>query len=228
MAASKRPAALKKAEKQVLGSLQLYFDSLQKYCRFLAKNKWDSDDLFQSALLKGLENYAPRDVSPALLKKIAYHHWIDTARKAKRELPGVSEETASRDSSSVEGRLDAVKLLLERTTPKQAVIFLLKEGFNYQAKEIAGLMSMTETAVKSLLHRAKGRLNHERRLHTVDSQWQEEDRELLSGLIDRALREEDPSGLIANIPNIPSLAEAPRMALSSQTRTPLGYGCMAA
>jgi len=227
MAASKRPAALK-LEMHEQELLQMHFDSLQKYCRFLAKNKWDSDDLFQSAVLKGLKNYAPRDVSPALLKKIAYRHWIDTARKAKRELPCMPEETASRDSSSVEGRLDAVKLLLERTTPKQAVIFLLKEGFNYQAKEIAGLLSLTETAVKSLLHRAKGRLNHERRLHTVDSQWQEEDRELLAGLIHKAIRDEDPSGLIANIPNIPSLADAPRPAHSSQTRSPLGYGCMAA
>ncbi|RHW43103.1 sigma-70 family RNA polymerase sigma factor [Neobacillus notoginsengisoli] len=227
MPASKNPPALK-CEQPEPELEQKHFDSLRKYCRFLTKNDWESEDLFQSAVLKGLQNYAPADISPALLKKIAYHQWIDMARKAKREIVGFPEETVQLDSSSVEGRLDAVKLLLERTTPKQAVIFLLKEGFNYQAKEIAELLTMTETSVKSLLHRAKGRLENERRLHSVDAEWQEEERQLLSELMVEALLEDDPAVLISNVHRIHSLVKVTKLALPNHSGTPLGYRCMAA
>ena len=154
------------------GSNQLnqLYPGLLRYCRFLAKNKWDADDLVQESVLKAIQHYHSSDVSPALLNKIAYHQWIDTIRKRNREVVGFHEEQlANAVSLNTDDLLDTVMLLVNRLTPKQAIIFLLKEAFSYQAKEIADLMDTSEMAVKALIHRTRKRLEKETNLQSVDS-----------------------------------------------------------
>lgn len=207
---------------------QLY-PGLQKYSRFLAQNKWEADDLVQEAFLKALQYYRPSEISSALLNKIAYHHWIDIVRKRKHETIGVLEDVLERgQASSPDGLLDTVKLLMSQLTPKQAVIFMLKEAFGYQAREIADLLETTEMAVKSSLHRAKRRFEKETPLQAVDSYWSEEDRELLHDLLYKSLQAEDPAILIDCISKIPSLAEVPKMAKQKHSDLPLNLSNMAA
>ncbi|WP_059172897.1 sigma factor-like helix-turn-helix DNA-binding protein [Bacillus sp. FJAT-27445] len=208
--------------------LQRLCDSLQKYCRFLAKDHWEADDLFQAAVLKGMEHYSPCQLSTPLLKKIAYHHWIDLARKGRHEIVGVPVDAAEKERGLIDGRLDAVKVLLEKLTPKQAVMFLLKEGFRYQASEIADLMDTSEMAVKSLLHRAKNRLEKERHLHAVAPLQLDEDKELMEELFSEALEQGDPAILLKNLPKIPSLAEFRKPAPQKHSRSSLEFYCVAA
>ncbi|WP_409274219.1 sigma-70 family RNA polymerase sigma factor [Neobacillus sp. SCS-31] len=207
--------------------LQGLTDSLQKYCRFLARNPWEADDLFQAAVLKGIEHYPPSRLSAPLLKKIAYHHWIDLARKGRNEIVGVPAETPEKEREHND-RLDAVKLLLEKLTPKQAVMFFLKEGFRYQASEIADLLGTTEMAVKSLLHRAKNRLEKERHLHTIAPLQTDEDKELMAKLFSEALKQGDPAILIKHLPKIASLAEVQKPAPQKHSRSSLEFYCVAA
>lgn len=207
---------------------QLY-PGLQKYSRFLAQNKWEADDLVQEAFLKALQYYRPSEISSALLNKIAYHYWIDIVRKRKHEVIGVLEDISERNHTSNPAELlDTVKLLMSHLTPKQAVIFMLKEAFGYQAREIAGLLETTEMAVKSSLHRAKKRFEKETPLQAVNSYWSEDDRELLHNLFYKSLQAEDPAILIDCISKIPSLAEVPKLAKQKHSGLPLNLSCMAA
>jgi predicted transcriptional regulator len=117
----------------------------------------------------------------------------------------------------------SVELLLKQFTPKQAIIYLLKEAFQYQAKEIADILDTTEMAVKSILHRAKKRLEKD---HAADSFWNEEEREQLSDLFYEALKTQDPTILIQSIPTLKSIMDVP--ALMVKNYSPSSTLCMAA
>lgn len=205
-----------------------FFTNLKQYCLFLAKNEWDGADLFQETILKAICHYESSEISAALLKKIAYHQWIDTIRKRKHEVPGLREDTLSSSFILQSRAAETVDLLLEKMTPKQAVIFILKEAFRYQSGEIAGLLGMTETAVKASLHRARKRLERETSLREADCNLNEEESELLTGLLCDSLQAEDPAVLIENIQDIPSLFDAPQPEMAMHSRSPLYYFKMAA
>jgi RNA polymerase sigma factor (sigma-70 family) len=205
------------------------FTGLGKYCSFLTKNKWESDDLFQSTLLKAIQTYEPEQLTEPLLKKIAYHQWIDTVRKRKFEVVGIPDEQASPDSStSTESKLDAVNHLLQKLTLKQAVIFTLREAFNYQAKEIAEIVGTSEMAIKSLLHRARKRLEYEH-LRPLTDQVESTEIDVLYSLLHESLQREDPAILIKHLHQIPSLEDVRKLASQKHSSsTPLNPYCMAA
>lgn len=208
-----------------------HYPKLQRYCRFLTQNTWDGDDIAQETYLKALKYQ--QKMSLALLNKIAYHHWIDMLRKRKHETIDSEIDGQTLISQSDE----TVELLLKQFTPKQAVIFLLKEAFQYQLKEIADILGTTEMAVKANLHRAKKRLEKdkgEEQSFSVDTFWNEEERELLTDLFKESLLDEDPSVLIKAIPTLQGINDEPKLQMRNvrikpfQTNTPSSTLCMAA
>ncbi|EKN70822.1 RNA polymerase factor sigma-70 [Neobacillus bataviensis LMG 21833] len=209
-----------------------YFPKLQRYCRFLARNSWDGDDIAQEAYIKALK-YHQQQISPALLNKIAYHHWVDQLRKRKNETAETDlDHTIQNPTNQLDNMNHAVDLLLKHFTPKQAVIFMLKEAFQYQLKEIAELMHTTEMAVKASLHRVKKRLEKEEQCFSVESFWNEEGTERLSEIFYESLKNQDPAILIESIPTITSMNEVPkhksRQLQSIQTHSPSSTLRMAA
>ncbi|WP_210366993.1 sigma-70 family RNA polymerase sigma factor [Bacillus sp. REN3] len=203
-----------------------FYDKLQQYCRFLTQDSWDGDDLAQEAILKAIKHYEPKEINPQLLKKIAYHQWIDTVRKRKREEP--NHPIDGNEMFSCCSKIDTVELLMERLTPKQAVVFLLKEGFNYQSREIAGLLGMAETAVKAILYRARKRLDRNGGLQGVESVEDEREKQLLASVLNDSLRTEDPAILIERISELPSLQPASPTAMALHSSSNLSTFCMAA
>ncbi|WML39452.1 sigma-70 family RNA polymerase sigma factor [Neobacillus sp. OS1-2] len=188
-----------------------YFPKLQRYCQFLAQNTWDGDDIAQETYLKALK-YHKQQMSSALLTKIAYHHWIDLLRKRKNETTETDLVHSIPDSTNqLDNMTHAVDLLLNHFTPKQAVIFMLKEAFQYQLKEIAELMHTTEMAIKASLHRVKKRLEKEEQLFSLEAFWDEEERERLSDIFYEALKNQDPAILIESIPTITNMNEVSRV-----------------
>ncbi|WP_079508676.1 sigma-70 family RNA polymerase sigma factor [Mesobacillus jeotgali] len=193
--------------------IMIHYKSLQQYCRFLTKSSWDADDLVQEVTVKAIRHYAPSQISSALLKKMAYHQWVDTIRKQSREIKGIPENLASFNQESVR---DTVELVMSKLTPKQAVIFILKEAFRFQSKEIADLLDSTEVAIKAALHRARKRLEREGSLREVNQELNEEEEQLLSELLAESLQSEDPTVLLEHIQDIPVLAPcSPEMSLHS-------------
>ncbi|MFJ7726626.1 sigma-70 family RNA polymerase sigma factor [Neobacillus sp. NPDC097160] len=209
-----------------------YYPKLQRYCRFLAQNSWDGDDIANETYLKALK-YHPHQLSSALLNKIAYHHWVDQLRKRKNEkIEADFDQPIHEMTKQLDEMTHAVELLLKQFTPKQAVIFMLKEAFQYQLKEIADLLLSTEMAVKASLHRAKKRLEKDDPSFSVESFWDEEEKERLTSIFYEALKNQDPTELIQSIPSITSINEVPkpisRNLQSIHISTPSSTLCMAA
>ncbi|MEO2075577.1 MAG: sigma-70 family RNA polymerase sigma factor [Bacillus sp. (in: firmicutes)] len=205
-----------------------HYPKLQRYCRFLTQNKWDGEDIAQETYLKALKyTCQPQRMTAALLNKMAYNHWIDLLRKRKKET--LEEDSSYLESKSPSNRVDGlnhtVEILLEKFTPKQAVIILLKEAFQYQLKEIADILDVSEIAVKANLHRARKRLekeNEEGQSICLESFWDEEEQEQLSGLFYEVLKADDPAVLIEAIPSLKSISgpEPALMFRSTQKATP--------
>ncbi|TLS35034.1 sigma factor-like helix-turn-helix DNA-binding protein [Pseudalkalibacillus caeni] len=176
-----------------------FMSTLQKYCRFLCQDKWDGEDLAQEAVLKALKNYrSDGEITPALIKKIAYHGWIDIIRKRSREVIGeVPEMHFEETGSEFESALEVSDLLSKRLTAKQAITLTLKEGFQFQTKEIAEILTTNETAVKSILHRAKKRLEKGGESGLV-SETAEQVK--LSEILYQTLKAQNPAILIDSLP----------------------------
>ncbi len=183
--------------------IMLHYKSLQQYCRFLTQSSWDGDDLVQEVTVKAMRHYESSQISSALLKKIAYHQWVDTIRKQSREITGIPENLASFTQGSVR---DTVEMVMSKLTPKQAVIFILKKAFLFQTREIAELMGSTEMAIKAAVHRARKRLDRDGSLREVDQELNEDEEKLLSDLLCESLQTEDPTVLLENLQEIPALA----------------------
>ncbi|QDP41060.1 sigma factor-like helix-turn-helix DNA-binding protein [Radiobacillus deserti] len=178
------------------------YQHLIQYCRFITKNKWDSEEIAQESIVRALEHYGPVSVSSSLLKKIAYNNWIDTIRRRKREEVLTLVVSPQQENQSVPSAMHLSEMLKQHFTPKQAVIFLLKEVFSYRFKEIAQLMDTTETAVKASFIRAKKRLERDEK-EDFSSFWREE--EMLLEFVTLAIQNEEPTVLIQALPSIESL-----------------------
>jgi len=213
------------------------YPKLRRYCHFIAQNGWDGDEIAQETFIKALKYRSHKQkVTTALINKIAYNHWVDMLRKRKNETVEANLDFAN-DAfiHKLDETRETVNQLMKNFTPNQAIIFLLKEGFQYQLKEIASMLDSTEMAVKANLQRAKKRLekaNEERQFYSVDLFWNEEESEHLSDLFYEALKSQDPTILIQSIRSRSTHSEAPKLVSgkirTKPTFTPSSTLCMAA
>lgn len=225
---------LHKINPKVYGKTDSYwqeqYPKLKQYCHFLAQNAWDGDDIAQETYLKALKyENQQQSVTPALLNKIAYNHWVDVIRKRKKEsLQEDTEITGAYHNANRDELFNTVEMLINHFTPKQSIIFLLKEAFQYQIKEIAEILNTSEMAVKASLHRSKNRLeklNEEGHFLMIEPHWNDEERQQLSELFYEALKTEDPTTLIEEIHAI--ISEIPK-AITTKEFSPSSTLCMAA
>ena len=176
-------------------------DKLSHYCLYLTKNKWDSEEITQEAVLKTLTKYKEDTFPPpvSLLKKIAYHAWIDRIRKQKKEeLVSEIHDLATADKKDTEQQMDHLRKL----TPKQLVVFVLKEAFHFQSTEIAELLGINDSAVKALLHRGRMNISNDTIHPLVRSSWENLQQEEILELVEVTLNRDDPAELIRFLPNM--------------------------
>ncbi|EHR49829.1 RNA polymerase sigma-70 factor, TIGR02957 family [Saccharomonospora marina XMU15] len=77
--------------------------------------------------------------------------WLPEPVDTTRADLGPLENAAQRESVSM-----AVLVLLERLTPPERAVFVLREAFGYSHREIAELLRLSETNCQQLYHRARG------------------------------------------------------------------------
>ncbi len=194
-------------------SVEEVIQKLQAYCRWLTKDKWDGEEIAQEALLKAYRVYPEERWNAALLKKIAYHLWVDQNRMKKTATVFQLEEGSTESRlHDIEDLLDA---LTKRLTPKQLISFILKEGFQYKIYEIAKLLDMTEPGIKALLNRARSRLKGLSE-SDIQSFWEEELYDDLFPVLVDAVSMQDPEKLLAMLPAI----FTPTAALPQQAAVP--------
>ncbi|GAA0343825.1 sigma-70 family RNA polymerase sigma factor [Actinoallomurus spadix] len=137
----------------------------------------DAEDAVQDAFLHWQAADRQRiEVPEAWLTKVVTNLCLDRLRsaQARRErtvgawLPeplldgdpmlGPADTVEQRETVSL-----AVLTLMERLSPLERAVYLLREAFSYSHAEIAGFLGMTESASQQHLHRARRRITSARR-----------------------------------------------------------------
>lgn len=198
--------------------LQELYPKLRRYCQFLSQNSWDGEDLVQESLIKAWHHYKHQpEISTALLNRIARNEWIDTVRNRSKESFEAIPDQAYDESKQIADRFEAIQKLMNQLTPKQTVMFALKEGFQFQISEIAELLNTTETAVKAAIYRSKQRMAKQESNVTnplIKQYWEMEDQEQIQRILHESFLTQDPSILIRSIPFIRTLRKDTRSTCS--------------
>lgn len=137
----------------------------------------DAEDAVQDAFLRWQAADRERvEVPEAWLTKVVTHLCIDRLRSAQVRheraagawLPeplldgdpmlGPADTFEQRESVSL-----AVLTLLERLSPVERAVYVLREAFSYSHAEIAGILDITESASQQHAHRARIRVAAEHR-----------------------------------------------------------------
>jgi RNA polymerase sigma-70 factor (ECF subfamily) len=134
---------------------------LYRYCRHLTQSPWDAEDLVQDALMRAFVTLGTVFQEPpharAWLFRIASNSWIDRVRRAQRErakdAPAMTEA-----SSDPRDTREAAGALLVLLSPQERAAVVLKDVFDFSLEEIADALSTTAGAVKTALHRGRGKL----------------------------------------------------------------------
>jgi len=215
--------------------LRELYPRFQRYCQFLAQSSWDGDEIMQEALVKAWQHYRYQgEPSQALLFKIAQNVWIDQIRKRRKESLEEIPDQGYDGSKQMEKRFEVVEKLMNHLTPNQAVMFVLKEGFQFQLSEIAEMLDTTETAVKATIYRVTQRLekqNLEEVNPLIKQYWDNEEYEMIERIFHDTFQTQDPTILIQSIPLIRSLVKdsmASGSLKKSHSFAPYNTLCMAA
>ncbi|GAA1307702.1 sigma-70 family RNA polymerase sigma factor [Saccharothrix xinjiangensis] len=142
----------------------------------------DAEDVVQDAFLRWqAADRARVEVPEAWLTKVVTNLALDRLRsaKARREraagawLPeplldgdpmlGPADTAEQRESVSL-----AVLTLLERLTPVERAVYVLREAFSHSHAEIAGILDISESASQQHAHRARRHVAARRTVNEVD------------------------------------------------------------
>ena len=146
--------------------------ALYSHCCKLTGNIWDAEDLAQEALLKVFSLLGKIDADlanpKAYLMRTATNAWIDKARRNAREQahlastaaeisadePAMQPDPASSNDAQV-----AAGELLARLHPAERAALVMKDVLDLSLAETAQVLGTSVGAIKSALHRGRGRLD---------------------------------------------------------------------
>ncbi|RMG61666.1 MAG: sigma-70 family RNA polymerase sigma factor, partial [Bacteroidetes bacterium] len=150
-----------------------YQQWLYPIARNLLGNDNDAEDLVQETMLKWLSMEA-RDVENvrAYLVRTLINKGLNMIRDRKREVRDLPwQGKVAQISPEVEDG-PALSLgfvaMLERLSPTERAVFLLREVFGYAHREIAGLLGLSEENCRQLLSRARRHIRQGKTRFLVD------------------------------------------------------------
>ncbi|MEU6481708.1 RNA polymerase sigma factor SigJ [Streptomyces sp. NPDC047017] len=136
---------------RLLGSASEAEDAVQE--TFL---RWQAADVGrievpEAWLTKVLTNLCLNQLTSARARRETYvGQWLPEPLLAGDPMLGPADTAEQRESVSY-----AVLALLERLSPNERAVYVLREAFGYPHREIAGLLDLTEAACQQIFHRAK-------------------------------------------------------------------------
>ncbi|MFG2357524.1 RNA polymerase sigma factor SigJ [Streptomyces sp. NPDC048521] len=136
---------------RLLGSAAEAEDAVQE--TFL---RWQAADVDRievpgAWLTKVLTNLCLNQLSSARARRETYvGQWLPEPLLAGDPMLGPADTAEQRESVSY-----AVLVLLERLSPNERAVYVLREAFDYPHREIAAILGTTETASQQIFHRAK-------------------------------------------------------------------------
>lgn len=143
---------------RLLGSASEAEDAVQE--TFL---RWQTADVERievpgAWLTKVLTNLCLNQLSSARARRETYvGQWIPEPLLAGDAMLGPADTAEQRESVSY-----AVLTLMERLSPNERAVYVLREAFDYPHREIAEILDITEASSQQIFHRAKK--------HVVDGQ----------------------------------------------------------
>ena len=165
----------------------------------------DAEDLLQETFIRwqqtGTEIESPRAFLVTILTRLCINH-LQSARIKREQYFGqwLPEPvvTAPRQNPSASFEVDeslslAFLLLLERLTPVERAVLVLREVFDYEYSEIASILDQSESNCRQILRRARQHLKDHRPRFDASL---EERQELLRRFSDASSRG-DLEGLVA-------------------------------
>lgn len=165
--------SVRKLRNQFVTMTSPHRPALWSYCLNLTGSPWDAEDLVQETMLKAFSRMALLGQTvnlKAYLFRIASNAWIDRVRRERpvAETDLTTEQPASEQASDSAETREALEILLATLPPRQRVIVLLTDVFDFTASEVATMVDTTEGAVKAALHRARTTLrSHANLEHTA-------------------------------------------------------------
>ncbi len=154
----------------------------------------DAEDLVQDTYLRiSLADASMIDCPEAYLMTTLTRLCIDHLRRAqtvRRAYAGkwLPEPLPTADLATPERRAEARDMLsmaflvlLERLSPTERAVYVLREGFDYSYREIAAVVEKNEAACRQIFSRARGRIGDPGRRVDVDGAAH---RRLLQDLVD--------------------------------------------
>ena len=134
---------------------------LYRYCRHLTRSPWDAEDLVQDTLARALVTLGtmlkPEIENPrAWLFRVATNLYIDRTRSAREELTDPPETAVQ--VSNERAKREAAGTLIGKLSPQERAAVVLKDAFDLDLHDIAGVLSTSIGAVKAALHRGRSKL----------------------------------------------------------------------
>ncbi|KOU79771.1 RNA polymerase sigma 70 [Streptomyces sp. XY66] len=136
---------------RLLGSSSEAEDAVQE--TFL---RWQAADVRrievpEAWLTKVLTNYCLNQLTSARARRETYvGRWLPEPLLDGDPMLGPADTAAQRESVSY-----AVLVLLERLSPNERAVYVLREAFDYPHREIAEILDVTEAASQQIHHRAR-------------------------------------------------------------------------
>ncbi|MFD6140744.1 RNA polymerase sigma factor SigJ [Promicromonospora sp. NPDC060271] len=149
---------------RLLGSAAEAEDAVQE--AFL---RWEAADraeirVPEAWLTRVLTNLCLTQLGSARARREVYvGQWLPEPVLGGDPMLGPADTAEQRDSVST-----AVLVLMERLTPNERAVYVLREAFAYSHAEIAEMLDITEVGSQQILHRAKQHLAAERSRAAVD------------------------------------------------------------
>jgi len=163
-------SALHASRRKFLELVDTIRPDLHRYCARMTGSIADGEDVVQDTLARAYYALSQLDELPALrpwLFRIAHHRAIDHLRRYDRRMVESLDvveslvEAPSSDPEEARATEEAVRAAITRfveLAPAQRSCVVLKDVLGHSIDEIAGLLEMTEPAVKAALHRGRARL----------------------------------------------------------------------
>jgi len=135
--------------------------ALYRYCRHLTRSPWDAEDLAQDTLARALVTLGtqlkPEIENPrAWLFRVATNLYVDRTRRVRQELGALP--AAPTHDVDLRAKREAAGTLIARLSPQERAAVVLKEAFDLELGEIAGVLGTSVGAVKAALHRGRSKL----------------------------------------------------------------------
>ncbi len=154
--------------------------------RRMSGSVMDAEDLLQETFIRWLqaslrEIKSPKAFLTTILTNLYLNH-LQSARVRKEE--GAATEMSERlvsknlcdpiiEASLSDSLSQALWILLERLSPPERLIFLLREVFDYDYEEIATIVSKSVANCRQMLCRAKHRLTSSRQFFVASPEQHE-------------------------------------------------------